>query len=509
MRTLKFSLVSFGLGALAVLALPPWHYVLVVLFSFSGLMSLLDRMETKKQAFILGYAFGAGFYGVGLSWVSEALRIENMGFSHLAFFPPLGFAIWGGMFPAAAALAAYKAPKGMRRLLAFSAAWLVFDWVRSWLFTGFPWNMLATMFSDTPVFLQTASIFGAYGLGFVITFTATLPYYISENRRDMKKAFFAALGMVLMLSGLWGFGEHRLKNAPTDTIRGVRLRLVQANVPQGQKWNDKRSEEYLMKHVHLSRKDAEGITHVIWPETATPFLLAQDEFARSMAITAVKDGALLITGGLRAEPNPDKKDYPPVNVYNSILVFNDIGELLGSYDKSHLVPFGEYAPFRSVLPFMKKLTPGAFDFETGGGVETKDIPRTLPAGMLVCYEVIFPGRVVDRTRRPYWLLNVTNDGWYGLSAGPHQHFATTVMRAVEEGIPIVRSANTGISGVIDAYGRVVAKLPLGEQGFVDSGLPRRTPEPPLYARTGNLLPLNVSLAIILVCLVPIKRRKKP
>lgn len=510
---------AFLCGVSAVSALPPYGFIPVLFVSFGGLTFLLNRAKSAKQAFAFGYAFGFGFFAVGLAWVSNALLTEGMGFAALAPLPPIGFGIWGGFFPAFACLIAFYAAQGGRRLFAFAAAWGIFEWVRAWLFTGFPWNMTATVWTDFPEMLQTASIWGAYGLGAATVFVASLPSLVF--RKNLAETGIAswmpsaysrtnAILIVLICAAFWGYGSYRLKAAPlpADTIRGIKLRLVQPNIPQGQKWNKAQAEEMLMKHVHLSReKGAEELTHVIWPETATQFLLEQDEFARAMAVNALKPGALLITGGLRAEkdPNPENKEFP-LKIFNSILVFDDAGYLLSKYDKSHLVPFGEYAPLRSVLPFMKKFTPGAFDFSAGKGVDTVEMKRQLPVGMLICYEVIFPAEVTDKNRRPYWLLNVTNDGWYGISAGPYQHFAAARMRAVEEGLPLVRAANTGISGVIDAYGRVTASLPLGQKGVLDAGLPRRTPEPTLYARFGNAVPLGIFAFILLLAFCPLHRK---
>lgn len=503
-------LLALLCGVIAVPALPPYGYIFTLFIAFSGLIILLDRAKSAKRAFALGYAFGFGFFSVGLAWVSNALLTEGMGFAALAPLPPIGFGVWGGFFPAFTCLIAFYAAQGWRRLFAFAAAWGVFEWVRAWLFTGFPWNLIATVWTPYPEMLQTASIWGAYGLGMITVFAASLPS-LFFNAKGAKVLLPVAV-FSLSCAALWGYGACRLNDAPplSDAIRGIKIRLVQPNIPQGQKWNKAQAEEMLMKHVHLSRKEgAETLTHVIWPETATQFLLEQDEFARALAINALKPGAVLITGGLRAEkdPAPENKDFP-LKVFNSILVFDDAGFLLSKYDKSHLVPFGEYAPLRSVFPFMRKFTPGAFDFSAGNGVETIEMKRQLPVGMLICYEVIFPAEVADKERRPYWLLNVTNDGWYGISAGPHQHFAAAQMRAVEEGIPLVRAANTGISGVIDAYGRTVAFLPLGEEGFLDAGLPRRTPAPTLYARFGNAVPLGLAVLLLLTSFCPPFRKQR-
>ena len=496
---------AFGLGVLAVGALPPYYFLPCLFLAFSGLMIRLNRLETKKEAAYVGFWFGFGFFSIGLSWVCNALMIEGMGFEHLAPLPLIGFGLWGGLFPMAACAIVPFFPKGFRRLLAFSAAWGITEWVRSWLFTGFPWNPIASVWTNWPVMLQTASLWGTFGLSTVSVFAAALPGVV--NGRAWKNLWPACLSL-LVLFVLWGYGFNRLQSAPdiSDTINGVNVRLVQPNIPQGRKWNADEAEQNLMKLVHLSRSDgAEKVSHVVWPETATRFLLLENEFARGMVVSALRPSGILLAGSLRTERNEAGKI---VKLYNSIVVLNDVGIELGHYDKTHLVPFGEYVPLAKLFPFIRKITPVRMDFSTGDGVKTTIIPRTLPVGLLVCYEVIFPGQVADKKTRPYWLINVTNDGWYGISAGPYQHFASAQMRSVEEGLPLARSANTGISGMIDAYGRITASLELGKQGYVDAGLPRRTEDPTLYAEYGNKIPLLLCLVFLILAAIPLKLRSK-
>ena len=492
------------LGVLAVGALPP-YYVLPLLFvSFSGLTFLLNRTETKKQAAHSGFWFGFGFFSIGLLWVCNALLIEGMGFEALAPLPPLGFGAWGGLFPMTACVIAVCFPRGIRRLIAFAAMWGVMEWVRSWLFTGFPWNPIGSVWAKWPSMIQTASVWGTFGLSVITVLIVGLPGLIIDFGR---KTYWPVWTPLVMVSALALFGAQRLKTAPeaSDTVSGVKIRLVQPNIPQGQKWSRDEAEQNLMKLVHLSRSEgAEKVSHIIWPETATQFLLAEDAFARGMVVSALTPSAILLAGSLRAERNETGR---VVRLYNSIVALNDLGIPIGSYDKSHLVPFGEYVPLADFFPFIRKVTPVPMDFSVGRGVKTTVIPRTLPAGMLVCYEVIFPGRVADKKARPYWLVNVTNDGWYGISAGPHQHFVSARMRAVEEGLPLARSANTGISGMIDAYGRVVVSLALGTQGVADAGLPRRTEKPTVFGTYGNVVPLALCL-LLLIAAFPFRKGER-
>lgn len=493
------------LGVFAVGALPPYYAWPFLFLSFSGLTFLLNRAETKKQAVSLGFWFGFGFFSIGLSWICNALLIDGMGFEALAPLPPLGFGIWGGLFPLTACIIAVCFPRGIRRLIAFCAMWGITEWVRSWLFTGFPWNPAGSVWAKWPSMIQTASVWGTFGLSAITVFIAGLPGLAVDFG---KKTYWPVWAPVLLISALAAFGTQRLKSAPavSDTVNGVRIRLVQPNIPQGKKWSRDAAEQNFMKLVHLSRSEgAEKVSHVVWPETATQFLLEEDDFAKGMVVSALTPSAILLAGSLRTERDEKGR---VLKLFNSIIALNDLGIPLGRYDKSHLVPFGEYVPLAGLFPFIRKITPVSMDLSVGKGAYTTVIPRTLPIGMLVCYEVIFPGRVADRKIRPYWLVNVTNDGWYGISAGPHQHFVSAQMRAVEEGLPLARSANTGISGMIDAYGRITASLALGTQGVVDADLPRRTEKQTFYGKYGNSVPLALCLLLLGMAALPFAKGEK-
>jgi len=226
-------------------------------------------------------------------------------------------------------------------------------------------------------------------------------------------------------------------------------------------------------------------THVIWAETAVPFFLANDPVRRAFLARAVPPGGLLIVGAPRTTPAPQE----PFRVWNSLEAIDGTGRIVGTYDKVHLVPFGEYVPLRVLLPF-NKLTAGRTDFSAGDGRATLALAGLPPTSPLICYEVIFPGAVARRDDRPQWLLNLTNDGWFGRSSGPYQHLAAARLRTIEEGLPLVRVANGGVSAVIDAHGRTLARLGLGEAGVVDAPLPVALAPPP-YARFGDLLVLAV------------------
>ncbi len=263
-------------------------------------------------------------------------------------------------------------------------------------------------------------------------------------------------------------------------MAGVRLRLVQANIAQHHKWRDDLRADHFARHVELTAAPAAApITLVIWPETAVPYLLDREPERLAMIADLVPPGGLLITGAVRATP----EGMTPFQVWNSLRVIDDGGAVVATYDKHHLVPFGEYVPFRGILTLVK-LTAGAVDYSPGPGPRTLALDGLPSVSPLICYEAIFPGQVTDPDDRPGWLLNVTNDGWYGVSTGPYQHLAQARLRAVEEGLPLVRAANTGISAVVDSFGRVTASLGLAKAGVVDAALPMALPDPTPFARAG-------------------------
>jgi apolipoprotein N-acyltransferase len=284
----------------------------------------------------------------------------------------------------------------------------------------------------------------------------------------------------------------------------VRLRLVQGNVAQQEKWRPEGRARVFQRHLALSAQGG-PVTHVIWPESAAPYALDQDPAARQMIAEVVPPGGLLLTGGERFDLSRE----PPL-AWNTLFVIDHGGALVARYDKRDLVPFGEFLPLRAVLSRigLEKLTHGTIDFQPGPGRQTITLPGLPPVSPLICYEAIFPGNVVDPDARPDWLLNITNDAWFGRSTGPYQHLAMARMRAIEEGLPLVRSANTGISAVVDPWGRIQTELGLGETGVLDATLPRPLPQGTPFARTGLVIVLIPACALALCALVLETRRRR-
>jgi apolipoprotein N-acyltransferase len=354
---------------------------------------------------------------------------------------------------------------------------------------------------------QTASLVGMTSLTFWIVIWAALPALCFERRRPPAEVAIAIV-LALTLPAALAWGTWRLAHSDVGTVEGVSLRIVQPNIPQDEKWLEGSARTIFSTLIDLSsRKDAEGkrqFTHLIWPESAVPFYLEESDEARTIIATLVGEKGLLITGNLRREPVSGGEP----RVFNSVLGFDGSGNLVLRYDKWRLVPGGEFLPLAWLLEplgFRKVVTvPGSF--EAGSGPHSLPVPGAPEAGFLICYEVVFPDRLVDGTQRPRWLVNVTNDGWFGHTSGPYQHLAQAQLRAIEQGLPIVRAANSGISAIIDPYGRVLQSLALGTQGIIDAPLPEAI-APPFYARLGDLLLVaEIIVAILLVAVLSLAIR---
>lgn len=492
------------LGMLTTLALPPVHAIPVLLLTLPALVWLLDGTKSWRGALGIGWLFGLGHFSTGFYWIANALLIDPERFGWMIPFAVGGLGGLMAIFPAAAAaLARLAGTEGPARVLTLAAAWGALEWVRGWFLTGFPWNPMATVWMPADAVLQTTAVVGTYGLGMLTVLAFAAPALLADPAGDRRRGVGTLAAAWAVLAVATAAGAVRLASADGAMADGPRLRIVQPHIPQIDKWKQDKRDDNLLRHIELSQQEGFAeLDAVIWPETATPFAINLDHDRRRLAAHAAPPNGVLLTGAPRMTPRGEE----PFQVWNSLVALGPDGAILNTYDKMHLVPFGEYVPLRDVLP-LDKITPGSTDFSFGTGPRLMSVPGLPPAGPLICYEVIFPGQIVrDRANRPAWLLNVTNDGWYGISAGPFQHWATARLRAVEEGLPLVRAANTGISGVIDAHGRVLASQPLGTSGVVDAVLP-----PPLaptpYARGGNFIPLAGAVGLVL-CALWLKMRRR-
>ncbi len=499
--------LAFAAGVIAAFAEPPYHIFPVLWIALPVLVWLLDgvvdggarnRMGGLMPAFRVGWVFGFGFFLNGLWWVGEAFLVDAKTYAWVMPFAvvllPGYLAIYTGL---ATAAARFVWSRGPSRVCTLAIALTVAEYARGHLFTGFPWNDFGYALAANTVLMQAASVVGLTGL----TLPAILIFAAPASLDGGRGGRTFVLSCLALLAGIAVFGLARLGMATDATVSDVRLRLIQPDIMEWSKWRPEAQAEVLAGYIDLSatgpnglRSGLTGISVLIWPESPFSFLLAREPWALSAIAEFLKTGpTTLITGAIRAEP-PQGNDKRP-HFYNSIDVIGSDGEIKAAYDKAHLVPFGEYLPFEPLFDVigLTQLTQIKSAFTPGPGPVTLPIPGAPPAGMSICYEAVFPGTVIDANHRPHWIVNVTNDSWFGLSPGPYQHLYQARTRAVEEGLPLIRDANSGISAVIDSYGRLKSSLPLGKVGTLDSDLPVAI-DPPLYATIrdiGVLLELMV------------------
>lgn len=506
--------VAFLLGAGGSLGFAPVFLFPALLLSLSGIWFLLDQTIEENPSFLkifwLGWFFGLGHFTAGLYWVTYALTVDVA-----TFWWAMPFALFGlpsilAVFTGSSfLLTSYWPYKGISRSFAFAAIWVGVEWLRGYLFTGFPWNLLGYAWAFSSEMSQLASLGGVYGLSFLTILMATSLVYIA-GRRPVERNI--ALSIYLIAAFCWLWGKEHLKSPEVISSPPLAIRLVQPSIPQTLKWDPAQKEANLQKLLDMTVQPSHlPLKAIIWPESAISFFLEQDPARRFLIAESLPKGAYLFTGGLR------RTDSTPLSIWNSLLVLNDMGDIVTHYDKSHLVPFGEYLPFRAFLDgifgkgSIKKITAGTVDFTAGSGPTTLPLPELPSFSGLVCYEVIFPRAVINPTQsRPGWIINVTNDAWYGNTSGPYQHLEAARFRAIEEGIPLVRAANSGVSAVFDAYGQMTGSLKLNEKGVLDVLLPTPTRTVPFYARWGDWITLGLVLVFLgLAWLLSLIREKNP
>ena len=481
-------------GAASTLAMAPINFWPALFVTFPPLVWLIDsagagRWGRVGAAFVTGWWFGFGYFLTGLYWVGYAFLVDAKTFGWLlpvaVTILPAGLAVFTGL---GVALARALWTPGPLRLLTLAAALTSSEWLRGHVLSGFPWNAFGYALITPLALAQSASVVGVWGLTFIAVAVFASPAVLADVIKDRRWA--PVLGAVTVLAALAAFGAIRLALNPTESVPGVRLRIMQPNLQQDMKFNYSAKNEVMRHYVGLSERvagpgaDLGNVTHLIWPESAFPFFLAREPDALAAIAGKLPANTRLITGAARvAEPITGIQG---LRAYNSIYVIDHTGSILSIYDKLHLVPFGEYLPFQNLLERLglmqlTKVQGGFLAGERRRQMAVLPAPEMLP---LVCYEVIFPGEAVPRGERPGWLLNVTNDAWFGISSGPYQHLQQARVRAIEEGLPLVRAANSGVSAVVDPLGRIVRSLPLGSEGILDAGLPRPIAAT-IYARNGD------------------------
>ncbi|RXH21465.1 acyltransferase [Bradyrhizobium nanningense] len=516
----KRAVIAMACGALSVLALAPFNFFPVLFITFPVLVWLIDgtgagRYGGVPAAALTGYWFGLGYFVPGLYWIGYAFFVDADVFAWLTPFAVLGLPAYLSIFTAIGfALARLLWTKNATRVLALAASLTVSEWVRGHALTGFPWNAFGYALSEPLPLAQTASLIGLWGMTFLTVAIFASPATLIDRTPDRRlpwRAPAAAIGLLIVMSV---FGAIRLSLHPTTMVAGAKLRLMQPNLQQDAKFNYSAKPEVMKKYLALSDRASgprstgvRDATILIWPESAFPFFLTREADAMAQIAELLPKGTVLITGSVRAPDLP--RGTPITRAYNSIYVIDHDGSILAVYDKLHLVPFGEFLPYQTLMETLgfEQLTRVRGGFIPGTVRHALPVPGAPAALPLICYEAIFPGEVAGRNERPGWIVNLTNDGWFGISTGPYQHLEQARMRAIELGLPLVRSANTGISAVIDPVGRTVASLGLGIEGILDANLPAAIP-PTVYARVGDApAAMLVALAVILAVRRRVTKRK--
>jgi apolipoprotein N-acyltransferase len=480
----RADLAAAVLGLITALALPPVTLAPALLIGLPGLLALIDGSRTWRVAMRRGLVFGLVHHLAGLYWVTEAVLVEAADFWWAV---PLAVPVLAAVLAVFIALPcsiARLAEPGWRRAAVLAGCWVFGDLGRQFALTGFPWNPLGSA-TEMPgllglVFMQPAAWVGVGGLTLGVVLLSCAP-------AAGRKTFLPALGGL----AIWALVGVTLLHRHAGPPPGLEAVIAQGNVSEIEHrdhWQDRGwSAGIFERYLRLTR---EGLAQaeakpdaattrrfVVWPETASPFWLQQDDNAR-LAVAASAQGAVATLAG-SARQDGDK-------AHNSLIVVMPDGSVGGFYDKHHLVPYGEYFP--AYLPIRL----GERGWDPGPGLKTLHIPGLPPIGPLICYEAAFPAQVAVETDRPALLVNITNDSWFGTSAGPRQHLAAARMRAVEEGLPVIRAANTGISAVIDSHGRVLERLGLDRQGVVVAAVPGDMPRTPA-SRMGLAAPALLAL----------------
>ncbi len=483
------ALTAFAFGFAAALALAPTNLFPIYFICFPVLIALLRIAPDDRSAFMTGWSFAFGYFLLGLYWISAAMFVDIGQFWWAVPLAVAGLpAVCAIYYGLAAVLARRIGLDGIAGAISFALIWFVADYARGHVLTGFPWNLEGYIWADSLPMMQSVSVAGIYGLTLLTLVTAALPVLLLQKCRHARAAVLVGFGVLLLLS-LWGFDRLAMGTTYSGTTR---VRVVQPNIEQSMKWDPVQRGANFQTLLDLSSAATEKHPAlIVWPETASTFYLEEDAEHRRAIAATLSEGALLLTGGIRRNLGTDGK----LHFANSMLAIDRSGRIVAEYDKFHLVPFGEYIPFRHILPLHTLANLGV-DFTAGEGLRTMRLGVLPSFSPLICYEGIFSGEVAKRDDRPEFLINITNDGWYGKTAGPYQHFVSARTRAIEEGLPLLRSANTGISGVVDPYGRLVAKLGLGKAGFVDADLPEPL-RPTIFSRYGDT-PLGVLFAVLLL-----------
>lgn len=511
--------MALAAGLVSATGFAPLGWWPVTLIAFAMLIALVDDAPNRRAAFARGWLFGVGHFTVGLNWIAHAFDFQDAMPHWFGYGAVVLLSLYLAVYPGLAALLAYgaRAPGSTSRglfTLAFAAGWILTEYLRATLFTGFAWNPLSVIAVGLPA-AAYAQWVGTYGLsGLLILISGWLWWFgiwardAAVNARGRDRGHIIAIGASAVVLALFylGIPARPLFATPTLAVRevGPAIRVVQPNLSQAEQHDRNFDEDSVVRLERLTGPPSTTPRLILWPEAAVPYYLDEESWVRYRLSKLLGPRDLLLTGGTTLIYN---QAGGLDAARNSLFAMNPASDLIGRYDKAHLVPYGEYLPMRPLLSAigLSKLVQSDVDFVPGAGPSTMNLPGFGKVGVQICYEIIFSGQVVDAAHRPDFIFNPSTDAWFG-PWGPPQHLAQARLRAIEEGLPVVRATPTGISAVIDANGRLLAALPLNKPGVITSRLP--SPKPPtLFAAYGNSIPLALALLLAIAAVAPRFRRR--
>jgi apolipoprotein N-acyltransferase len=497
--------IAFGAGALSALAMPPFFVFPILWITLPVLVWLIDgaverapsgKISRLGPAFAAGWWFGFGYFLAGLWWIGSAFLVEADEYGWLMPFVVVGLPALLALFWAlGATLAQLLWSEDWRRIFALALGLGLAEWLRGHILSGFPWNAIGYALTAGEVLMQSAALFGVYALSVIAVVIFAAPAALAPATGEQRRHVALPTLAIVAMAALGLYGVIRLSQADDTSVAGVNIRIVQPALTQLQKWRPDGKDEVLSEYFRLSSPEADPLksgTVLVWPESAFPYPLTQDPGTLAAIAALLPEGTALVTGAYREAFLPNGEP----QYYNAIYVIGDDGTIREAYDKIHLVPLGEYVPGGWLLRNwgFRELTDRGF--VPGPHRRPLGLPDGASFAPLICYEIIFPGEALGEGPRPDFLLNLTNDGWFGETTGPYQHFHQARVRAVEEGLPLVRGANTGISAIVDSYGRTMVKSRLGDATMIEAALPASI-APPLYAQWRTLM-VALSLAVCML-----------
>lgn len=495
-------LAALAAGGASALGFAPWDLLPLTVIGIAVLILLVEGTPGRGRAFGIGWFFGTAQFTIGLGWIATAFTFQDKMPPWLGWVAVIGLSMFLALYVGLAAALARALPwNSAPRVLALAAFWMLGEWLRGWVLTGFAWNPLGAAWLALPGLRQLAQYGGALSLSAIMVLAGGGLALLAQ-RRWRSGAALAGGVAILALAAL-------TLEAPPSASKGPIIHLVQPNIGQGERYAEGAQEAHLRNYLDLTRqalgtRASPAGAIVLWSEGSVPYLIEEEPEVRAALASVLGADDLLLFGGTAAVRDASGA---LVALGNTMFALDSFGTIVARYDKAHLVPLGEYVPAKAIMTALglARLVPGDLEFQPGPGPQTLALPGFPAVGMMICYEIIFPGAVVDRANRPAWIANVSNDAWYGPS-GPPQHLAQARLRAIEEGLPIARATPTGISAMIDGHGNVVAALPLGVRDVTSVALPPALPAT-VFARVGHLGTMGFGVVLLGVAAL-VGRRKR-